>query len=68
MHPWKRMLIYVHCWFLGWLKLDLSLLNGLLNMQAEDFALISVMISSIVELVVFLLFDLPSRREHMIYK
>jgi hypothetical protein len=50
------MLIYVHCWFLSWLKLDLSLLDGLLNVKAENYALIGIMIGSIMELTVFLPF------------
>jgi hypothetical protein len=33
------MLVYVHCWFLSWLKLDFPLLDGLLDVEAEDFAL-----------------------------
>jgi hypothetical protein len=55
-HPWERMLIYVYCWFLSWLKLNSSLLNGLLNVKAEDFALIGTMVSSFVELTVLLPF------------
>jgi hypothetical protein len=59
--------IYVHYQFLGWLKFDFfPLFNGFLDMQAEDSALISVMISSIVELVVFLPFEFSSQRDHMI--
>jgi hypothetical protein len=50
------MLIYVHCRFLGWLKLDLSLLDGLLNVEAKDSAFVGTMVSSIVELVVLLPF------------
>ena len=48
------MSIYAQCWFLGWLKLDLSMLYGLLNMYAEDSALTSIMSGGIMELVVFL--------------
>ena len=48
--------IYVHCQILSWLKLDLPLLDGLLNVEAEDSALIGTMVSSIVELVVLLPF------------
>ena len=53
--------IYVHHWFLGWLKFDLPLCNGLLNMQAEDSRFIRIMISNIVKLVVF--FPLSSLAE-----
>jgi hypothetical protein len=50
------MLIYVHYWFLSWLKLDSSLLVGLLNVEAKDSALIGTMVGNIVKLVVFLPF------------
>ena len=50
------MLIYVHHRFLSWLKLDLPLLDGLLNVEAEDSALVGTMVSSVVELVVLLPF------------
>ena len=60
------MLVYVHRWFLSWLKLDPPLLDGLLNVEAEDFALIGTMVGNIVELVVFLPFEFLSQRDHMI--
>jgi hypothetical protein len=58
--------IYVHCGFLDWLKLDFTLFNGLLNIHAEDSALIINMIGSIVELVVLLPFEFSRQRDHMI--
>ena len=60
------MSIYAHCWFLGWLELDLSLLYVFLNVYVEDSALTSIMSGGIVELVVFLLLQFFSQRGHMI--
>jgi len=54
MHPWEGMSIYAHCRFLGWLKLNFSLLYGLLNMYAEDSTITSIMSGGIVKLAVFL--------------
>ena len=51
------MLIYVHHRFLSWLKLDLSLLDGLLNVKAEDSAFVGTVVSNIMELAVFLPFE-----------
>ena len=60
------MSIYAHYWFLGWLKLDLSLLDGLLNVKTEDSVLIGTMVSSIVKLAVLPPFKFFSQRDHMI--
>ena len=66
MHPYERMLIYVHHRFLSWLKLDLPLLDGLLNVEAEDSALVGTMVGSIVKLAVFLPFKFFSRRDYIV--
>jgi hypothetical protein len=60
------MLIYVQHWFLSWLKPDLSLLDGLLNVEAKDSAFIGVVVGNIMELVVFLPFKFFSQGNHMI--
>ena len=60
------MLIYVHYRFLSYLKLDLSLLDGLLNVKAEDSTFVGTMVGNIVELVVFIPFEFFSRKDHMI--
>ena len=66
MYSWERMLIYVHRRFLSGLKLDLPLLDGLLNVEAEDSALVGTMVGSIVKLAVFLPFKFFSRRDYIV--
>jgi hypothetical protein len=60
------MLIYVHRWFLSWFKPDLSLLDGLLNVEAKDSAFVGAVVGNIMELVVFLPFKFFSQGNHMI--
>ena len=60
------MLVYVHCWFHNWLKPDPTLLDGFLNVEAEDPTLIGTVVGNIVELAIFLPFKFFSQRDHMV--